>query len=360
MHNNWLVQLARTIRSSTRRRADIAGSEPLRRKSDQANPDDLFQRGTMSFGEHLEELRKTFAKSAVWLGLGTLVGLFFADSLVLAIKAPLEDAIRESEIEQAKIKFHKANGFEPPLPVSQLISEHGLLPEIVFEDTTPLAVETFATREQMLNADTWSVVDLDSISRLRPRVEWRRMPTRVVALASTEPFLVWFKAGLVAGVVLGSPGIFWHLWQFLAAGLYPQERKQVYWYLPISIGLFLAGTSLAFFVLLRLVLGYLIRYSFSLEVELTPRLADYMSFALFLPIGFGVAFQLPIVMLGIQRFGIVPIEAYVENWRAAVLLIAFLSMVLTPAEFYSMLGMFIPLTGLYFLGIALCKYMPGK
>lgn len=85
-----------------------------------------------------------------------------------------------------------------------------------------------------------------------------------------------------------------------------------------------------------------------------------MSFALFLPIGFGIAFQLPIVMLGLQRLGIIPVEAYVENWRAAVLLIAFLSMVLTPAEFYSMLGMFLPLTGLYFLGIALCKYMPGK
>lgn len=270
MDKSWLVKLTRTIRRSTQRKTDVAGSELLRRKSAKANSDDLFQHNTKSFGKHLEELRKTLAKSGVWLGLGTLIGLLFADSLVLAIKAPLDEVIRESEIEQAEIKFHQANGFEPPPAVSQLISQHGLQPEIIFEDTTPLAVETFATREQMLEVDTWSVVDIDSISRLRPRVEWRRIPTRVVALGSTEPFLVWFKASLVAGVVLGSPGIFWNLWQFLAAGLYPHERKQIYWYLPMSLGLFLAGASLAFFVLLRLVLGYLIRYSFSLEVELTP------------------------------------------------------------------------------------------
>jgi sec-independent protein translocase protein TatC len=83
-----------------------------------------------------------------------------------------------------------------------------------------------------------------------------------------------------------------------------------------------------------------------------------MSFALFLPLGFGIAFQLPIVMLGLHRFGIVSVKTFLAQWRIAVLAIAFLSMLLTPADIYSMLGLFIPLVALYFFGIILCKYMP--
>lgn len=170
--------------------------------------------------------------------------------------------------------------------------------------------------------------------------------------------MVWLKAGLVAGIVIGSPGIFWHLWQFLASGLYPHERRYVYWYLPLSLSLFLAGVCLAFFVVFELVLGFLMNYSTGLDVEFMPRLNDYMSFALFLPLGFGIAFQLPIVMLGLHRFGIVSVSTFVAQWRIAVLAIAFLSMMLSPPDIYSMMGLFSPLVVLYFFGIFLCKYMP--
>jgi sec-independent protein translocase protein TatC len=204
----------------------------------------------------------------------------------------------------------------------------------------------------------WKNVDIDKLKRLRPFLLWRPIPNNLVALTATEPFMIWMKAGLVAGVVIGSPGIFWHIWQFFAAGLYPHERRYVYWYLPLSLILFFSGVCLAFFVIFRLVLGFLMTYTTGLNVEFTPRLNEYMSFALFLPLGFGIAFQLPIVMLGLHRFGVVPVELFISQWRIAVLTIAFLSMILTPAEVYSMIGLFIPLTGLYFFGILLCKYMP--
>ena len=109
---------------------------------------------------------------------------------------------------------------------------------------------------------------------------------------------------------------------------------------------------------MRLVLSFLMKYTSGLDVEFTPRLNDYMSLALFLPLGFGIAFQLPIVMLGLHRFGIVSVELFMSQWRIAVLAIAFLSMLLTPADIYSMIGLFVPLTALYFLGIFLCMYMP--
>ncbi len=73
-------------------------------------------------------------------------------------------------------------------------------------------------------------------------------------------------------------------------------------------------------------------------IDATPRLTDYMSFAIFLPLGFGLAFQLPLAMLVIERIGICSIGLYLSQWRAAVLIIAFVSMILTPAEPTSMIA----------------------
>ncbi len=385
--------------------------------------DDLFEKSSMTFGEHLEELRKALGKAFIWLGLGTILGLMVAEDIVQFIERPLKLAIYDFYVGRAKSLFEEANGVEPSDELANWMTSNGMMPERVFVDpaafkelpkalepsakepssrqpspldqpasptpataTAPPATdpasqptaaaqsaatpggsakpdvaakpETAAPVESSATFNPWKGVDLKKLERLKPFLLWRPIPNKLVSLTATEPFMIWLKAGLVAGVIIGSPGIFWHIWQFFAAGLYPHERRYVYWYLPLSLLLFFAGVSLAFFVVFRLVLGFLMTYTTGLDVEFTPRLNDYMSFALFLPLGFGIAFQLPIVMLGLHRFGLVSVETFLGQWRIAVLSIAFLSMILTPAEIYSMIGLFVPLTGLYFFGILLCKYMP--
>ena len=73
---------------------------------------------------------------------------------------------------------------------------------------------------------------------------------------------------------------------------------------------------------------------------------------------FGLSFQLPLVMLFLNRLGIVKVETFTKKWRMAVLIIFVTSMFLTPADPISMLMMAGPLTVLYFLGILLSKWMP--
>jgi sec-independent protein translocase protein TatC len=170
--------------------------------------------------------------------------------------------------------------------------------------------------------------------------------------------MIWLKAAFVVAFVVASPGIFYHLWEFVSAGLYPHERRYVYFFLPTSLILFWAGACLAFFVIFQMVIDFLLDFNASMGIGASPRLTDYMSFALFLPLGFGIAFQLPLAMLIIERLGILSVETYISQWRIAILAIAFISMVLTPAEISSMIGMAVPLVGLYFLGIAMCKYLP--
>lgn len=170
--------------------------------------------------------------------------------------------------------------------------------------------------------------------------------------------MIWIKAGLMIGAVLASPMIFYHLWGFVSAGLYQHERQYVYIYLPVSVVLFAAGVCLAFFGVLYYVLSFLLTFNAGMSVDIQPRLSYYMNFVLLLPLGFGVAFQLPLVMLFLERLGMFTVEAYISSWRIAILVICVTSMILTPADVTSMVALAVPLIFLYFLGILMCKYIP--
>ena len=164
------------------------------------------------------------------------------------------------------------------------------------------------------------------------------------------------KAALLVGIVLSSPWIFYQLWTFVAAGLYPHEKQLVWTFLPISIGLFLAGVCLAFFFVFDFVLDYLLDFNRWLGLDPDPRISEWLSFVLILPIGFGIGFQLPLVMLFLERIGVFDAAAYASQWRTAVVAIFIVSAILTPADPYSMLFLALPLCLLYFGGLAICRW----
>ena len=95
-----------------------------------------------------------------------------------------------------------------------------------------------------------------------------------------------------------------------------------------------------------------------LKIDPDPRIEYWLSFVLVLPLGFGISFQLPLVMLFLERIGIFTIKSYVSSWRVAVLVIFVIAMFLTPADPTSMILMAVPLTVLYFGGILMCMFMP--
>ena len=91
-----------------------------------------------------------------------------------------------------------------------------------------------------------------------------------------------------------------------------------------------------------------------------PRLSEYLTFASILPLMFGIGFQLPLIMVFLERMNLVSIQLFIDKWRIAVFIIAFASMMLTPPEPISMLMMMGPLVALYFLGILLCQWTSNK
>lgn len=179
-----------------------------------------------------------------------------------------------------------------------------------------------------------------------------------IATAIQGPFMIWLKTGFIVGLIISAPWVFYQIWAFVAAGLYPHEKRYVHLYLPISLILFVSGAAFAFYVVFQYVLDFLFQFNAAMGVSPDPRVNEYIGFVMILPLGFGVAFQLPIVMVFLNRFGIISIEAFLSKWRIAILVISIASMLLTPQDPISMLLMAIPLVLLYFVGILMCKFMP--
>jgi len=323
--------------------------------------DDLFENSTMTFGEHLEDLRGSLTKALLWLCAGMVISLWLcADPMIRYIQTPLKAAIKKFHADRDLARL----GYEPNSPevqgLRQFITENALTWDLVYDIPEEL-MERVPDNPAAAN-DPEQLADLlkslPSVEQLKPRMQLRRQDIGLSAQKMEEPFMIWMKAGLIIGAVLASPMIFYHLWNFVGAGLHSHERRYVYLYLPISVGLFVSGICLAFFVVLQFVISFLLTFNGQLDVDVELRLSYYTTFVLLLPLGFGIAFQLPLVMLFIERIGLIETKAYIESWRIAILIIAVVSVVLTPADITSMIAMMVPLVILYFLGIAMCKYLP--
>ena len=146
----------------------------------------------------------------------------------------------------------------------------------------------------------------------------------------------------------------------MAAGLYSHEKKYVHIFVPISLVLFWSGAMIAFFFAFKYVLAFLFGFNRALDIQAEPRISEWIGFVLMLPLGFGVAFQLPLVMFFLTASASSRCRTYIEKWRVAILTIFVVSMVLTPADPVSMLLMAVPLCGLYFLGIGMSQWMPRQ
>lgn len=334
--------------------------------------EDLFEKTTMTFGEHLEELRVCLVRALTGLVIGFLLGLLIANHVVRWIESPLIKALTKHYAESAKMQLRSMYTGEIPKNLENFVVQEGLIFEEFYVEQQELdRWRRLSDTEGEETSGEGQVADMQgggepiSVTALPPPDPrlvktrlWRPARARLTSLSPHESFMIWLKAGFVAGLVLASPYMFYQLWLFVAAGLYPHEKKFVYIYLPFSIGLFIAGAALAFFFVFGPVLDFLFSFSRSLRIDPDLRISEVISFVLFLPLGFGVAFQLPLVMLFLNRIHIFTTEAYLSKWRVAVLVIFIISMFLTPADPISMLLMATPLTGLYFLGVGLCQWMP--
>jgi sec-independent protein translocase protein TatC len=165
-----------------------------------------------------------------------------------------------------------------------------------------------------------------------------------------EAFFVQVKVALFAALMLSFPVIATQLWRFVAPGLYVREKKAFLPFLLLTPLFFAAGACFAYFLAMPWALKFLLSYQGNvggIQQEALPGVGNYLNFVTRFLFGFGAAFLLPILLMILERAGIVTREQLAKSRRYAIVGAAAVSAVLTPPDVVSMLLLLVPLYGLY-------------
>jgi sec-independent protein translocase protein TatC len=186
-------------------------------------------------------------------------------------------------------------------------------------------------------------------------------PSTFVFHSFTGPFFLRLKLGVFGGLVIAVPLIVMELWGFVAPGLTPAERKPVRMIAPFSVLLFVIGASLAFWVMRAAVAWFMSYLGDFPNAILLQDPEDYIMFVAKMVLAFGLMFQLPIIMMGLGKVGIIRSAMLQKYWQYLVVGIFILAMIVTPSnDPFSMIVMAIPMVLLFVISIWLVKLVEPK
>lgn len=287
----------------------------------------------MSFGDHLDELRSRVVKALL--------------AVVVAVLGvmPWKDGVQEIIIEPYRVQW-RVGFLEHIDKLEAKVAAAKETGASLDEDTTEFLAYCHKHREAILAGKK-------EYTHLFPARTGYHVPYSLYAMGGLEDVLSFMWASLVFALVLASPFVIWQIWAFVAAGLYPHERRVFYRYFPFMVGLMAAGVSFGYFVVLPYSLGFLVRWMNPEQVGAIFGIGQFLTLEFALTGAMGLVFQLPLVMLALQKTGLVTHRAFVKNWRMTILIIFIVAAVVTPPEPVSMLLMSAPMVLLYGLGLIL-------
>lgn len=165
------------------------------------------------------------------------------------------------------------------------------------------------------------------------------------------------KTSLVCGAILASPLILYQIWLFISPGMYANEKRYVFPFMGVTVGLFLAGAWFGYRYVLPGAMVFLIQ-DFGKNFTHMITIEDYTGFFLAVILGLGVTFELPVLIFFLALFGIVDARFLLKHFRYAVLAIFLVAAILCPDP--SPIGMCLfatPMLFLYFLGVGIAFFV---
>lgn len=169
----------------------------------------------------------------------------------------------------------------------------------------------------------------------------------------SDGLMIHFSLATLFSLIVILPVALWHVWAFVSPGLKESERKIIWPLLIASPFLFLLGAGFAFYFLFPVVFRFFVELNQSAPVPnmLMPVARDYLTFAIGLLKVFGVAFQLPLVLILLNRIGVLPCAAMLKMRRYAIVFIIVLAAILTPPDVVSQIMLALPMWVLFEISI---------
>ncbi|HSW19356.1 MAG TPA: twin-arginine translocase subunit TatC [Ramlibacter sp.] len=172
----------------------------------------------------------------------------------------------------------------------------------------------------------------------------------LIATSVISPFLVPLKILLMTAFLIALPVVLYQTWAFVAPGLYMHEKKLVLPLVVSSTLLFFLGVAFCYFFVFKQVFTFIQGFA-PKSITAAPDIEAYLGFVLSMFLAFGMAFEVPIVVIVLARMGIVSIEK-LKGFRAYFVVLAFIiAAVVTPPDVVSQLALAIPMILLYEIGI---------
>ncbi|HET6441249.1 MAG TPA: twin-arginine translocase subunit TatC [Phycisphaerae bacterium] len=268
----------------------------------------------MTFGEHLEELRRRIILALLGVVVGAAICGLNYKVLLKALLVPYVEAYQALE----KDKEKAGEGEPAPQP--------------------PTPAQTPA----------------EAPPKDTPR---NIPPPRVILGTPMTGYVTIILLSLICGTMLASPWVIYQIWAFIGVGLHPHERRHIHIFGPISFLLFIGGAALFYLYILRVALQALILPTADIVVEGIPVvdsslfLNDYFRFVTWMTLVFGVVFQTPLVVLFLAKSGIVPLETLARQQKIVIVLMCVLAAVFTPPDPVTLVVMAVPLILLYEIGL---------
>jgi len=180
--------------------------------------------------------------------------------------------------------------------------------------------------------------------------------TKLLATGVITPFMVPLKLTMFTAFVIALPYVLYQAWAFVAPGLYKHEKRLAAPIIVSSVGMFLLGMTYCYFIVFGFVFKFIAGFA-PATVAVAPDIEAYFSFVLGMFMAFGLAFEMPIVVVLLARFGIASLDA-LRKARPYVIVGAFIvAAIFTPPDVLSQLLLAIPLCLLYELGLQIARFL---
>lgn len=178
------------------------------------------------------------------------------------------------------------------------------------------------------------------------------LPEKLVYTNPIDPFNLYIKLSLVAGLFLASPYILYQIWLFISPGLYRHEKRYVFPFVILTSGLFISGGLFAYELAFPPALKFLVEFGRQFTPFIT--IDQYLKLVTTIIVGVGLVFELPVVILLLSIFGIVTPRFLIRNIRYAILITAVLAAAIAPTpDLATVFILWIPMVALYIISIGL-------
>jgi sec-independent protein translocase protein TatC len=178
------------------------------------------------------------------------------------------------------------------------------------------------------------------------------LPDKLVYTNPIDPFNLYIKLSIMAGIFVASPYILYQLWLFISPGLYRHEKRYVWPFVFLTSGLFITGGLFAYKLAFPPALKFLVEFGHRFQPFIT--IDQYWKLVTTIIVGVGLVFELPVVILLLSIFGIVTPKFLLKNIRYAVLITAVVAAAIAPTpDLATVFILWIPMVGLYILSIGL-------